>query len=432
MRQYSWRSIAPVGIAPCRAAPRKSAARIWSRNAFKSPNQMPQRGEDRVAVLSEFKSPCASTRAVRSDSPSALSLAAQRGADKSNIRDATGKLRPIEQEREGESSDDRDADHEIRVPASHCNDCGSRARYAGHAERRCRWREHAGEQEGEYRIDQSKRDDDKREALLHRQDEIERLDDSCSRDKAHDRNRPDALKRVRRGELWPDPGEHDRKGNEGIHFHEFGKLAPQHPHERLLDKIETRTGDDACDKAAEMRLPVDTRSAYGDHDIQSDIDHKKVPRQADLPENPQAKQGAQHGRYRARCADCKVWTGMRDTADDPAEDQAAEINHGEIERPDAPFQKAAPEHEAKHVCKEMNRIGMQKAITDKPPIFVTVKRLRIQGAITQQYIQRDLCRAGLRHAECENNDIGANQQLRYATGEFKEASCTAGHCFPCR
>src|SRR5215467_12503850 len=179
-----------------------------------------------------------------------------------------------------------------------------------------------------------------------------------------------------------------------------------------------------------MGLPVNTRSPYGYHDIQADVDDKEVPRQADLAENPQAQQGPQHCRYRARCADCEVWPGMRNTAGDSTEDQAAKIDHGEIERLNAPLQKAAPKHKAKHVCKQMNRIGMQKAVTDQPPIFVALKRLRIQGAITQQNIQRDLCRARLRHTERENNDVGADQQLCHAARKFEETLCPAAHCCP--
>src|SRR5215470_18533263 len=179
-----------------------------------------------------------------------------------------------------------------------------------------------------------------------------------------------------------------------------------------------------------MGLPVNTRSPHGYHDIQADVDDKEIPRQADLPENPQAQQSAQHRRYRARCADCEVWAGMRNAADQPTEDEAAEINHAEIERLNAALQNAAPKHKAKHVCKQMNRIGMKKAVTDQPPILVALKRLRIQGAIAQQNIQRYLCRAGLRHTERENNDIGADQQLCHAARKFKETLCSAAHCFP--
>src|SRR5215510_3353094 len=169
-----------------------------------------------------------------------------------------------------------------------------------------------------------------------------------------------------------------------------------------------------------MRLPVNPRSAYGDHDIQSDIDDKEVPRQVDLAENPQAQQRAEDCRYRARCADREVRAGMHKVADDPAEDEAAEINQGEIERLHAPFQQSTPQDEAKHVCEQVNGTAMEESMGDQPPIFMAIECLGVHRAVSKQHFGRKVRAARLRHTKREDDDIDAEQQLRHPAWNIEE------------
>src|SRR5262245_47622953 len=178
-----------------------------------------------------------------------------------------------------------------------------------------------------------------------------------------------------------------------------------------------------------MRLPVNTRSAHGYHDIQSDIDDKEIPRQIDFSENPQAQQRAQDCRYRARCADREVWAGMRNVADDPTEDEAAEINQGEIERLHPPFQKSAPKYQAKHVSEQVNGIGMKKPIRDEPPIFMAVERLGIHRAVPKQHFARKARAARLRHTKREDEDVDAEQQLRHPVRDIKKTFGAIRHSY---
>src|SRR5262249_23322089 len=140
--------------------------------------------------------------------------------------------------------------------------------------------EKSGQQQDQYRVHQRKNDDDGRKAFPYRQHDVEYLDKNQTRNDRRDRKYPGLLKVDNR----PDPTicQHNRERDECIHLDELWKLASQPPYRRLLDKIETSTCNHACNKAAEMCLPVNTRSADGYHDVQSDVDDKEIPWQADL------------------------------------------------------------------------------------------------------------------------------------------------------
>src|SRR5262245_4861532 len=120
---------------------------------------------------------------------------------------------------------------------------------------------------------------------------------------------------------------------------------------------------------------------------------------------------------------------MHNVADNPAEDEAAQINQGEIERLHAPFQKSTPKDEAKHVCKQVNGAAMKKPISDEPPIFMAVERLGVHRTISKQHFSRKVRTARLRHTKREDEDIDAEQQLRHPAWNIEETLGVARHSY---
>src|SRR5262249_27878785 len=118
---------------------------------------------------------------------------------------------------------------------------------------------------------------------------------------------------------------------------------------------------------------------------------------------------------------------MRKVADDPAEDEAAQINQGEIERLHAPFQKSTPQYEAKHVCEQVNGIAMEESIGDEPPIFMAIERLGVHRSIPKQHFGRKVRTPRLRQTKREDEDVDAEQQLRHPVRNIKETPGVVRH-----
>jgi hypothetical protein len=68
----------------------------------------------------------------------------------------------------------------------------------------------------------------------------------------------------------------------------------------------------------------------------------------------------------------------------------------------------------------MNRIGMQEAISDKPPIFVPLKSLRIHRTVAEQNFRRNAGSAGLGIAQRKNDKAGDEQKLHHPCGNSKK------------
>src|SRR5215813_8092060 len=118
---------------------------------------------------------------------------------------------------------------------------------------------------------------------------------------------------------------------------------------------------------------------------------------------------------------------MGHVADDPTEDEAAQVDQGKVERLHTSFQKSAPKDEAKHVSEQVNRIGMKEPICDKPPIFMAIERLRVHRSISKQHFRCKARTARLEQTKREDQDIDAEQQLRHSARNIKETLCVARH-----